>query len=648
MFVSSSDRKRLLVVCVFLSALFSLLIGKFYQIQIVEQEKWERLANLQHKRFLVEPFRRGSFYSNTSIKKGHPENPQKLVYDAPRIHVFVNPNAFSLQQKQVITCALSRRLLLEEKQIDAMKKQLHVKSKLRRILSWLEPTLQEKIETWWKGFAKQNHLPKNALHFLKEYKRYYPFGSMLGPLLHTVQERRNPLTHRAVPTGGLELQFHLYLTGKPGKKWIYRSSRNALGKSVLVEPPEHGADVYLTINHYIQTIAEKKLEEGVKKAQAKGGWLVIMDPYSGDILSIAQYPFFDPSSYAKYFSDPVKQEATKLKAVTDAFEPASIFKVITMTLALQANQDALAQGKAALFDPHEKIPTKNIRFPKTRFRLKDGVERRFMNMYLAIQKSANVYTGLIMQRMLETYGAHWIREQYVERFRLGKKTGIEVPAEHPGMVPTPGKLHPNGKLEWSHATPYSLAIGHNILVNSIQMIQVYAAIANGGYLVQPTIIKEIVKEGKVVFTPKKKAPKKILDAYAVRETKAGLKYATKKRGTSPRGAIRGYSEAGKSGTSEKIIQGKYSQSKYFSVFCGFAPAENPAFVMLVVLDEPKKVFIPGVGKNHMGGTSAAPIFSAVAEEALHYLGVDPDDPNNQDWKQETEELIRLYKEWNGL
>lgn len=643
--VSSSERKSLLGVCFFLSILFSLLIVKFYQIQIIEEKKWSKLANMQHKKIAFEPFRRGSFYSNTAIKKGHPETPQKFVFDVPKWHLFVDPSAFSSKQKKEVLSLLEESLSLKEKDLEKLSYHLNKKCRNRKLLSWLEPSDEEVIMQRWKGYAKKEKLPRNALYFVKDFKRSYPFGSMLGALLHTVQDRKDPKTFQRIPTGGLELKFHEHLKGKIGKKCIHRSTRREMGKAIFLEPPENGGDVHLTINHYLQAISEKALEKGVKRAQAKGGWVVIMQPYTGEILALAQYPFFDVQKYADYFNDPDLEKYTKLRAVTDAIEPGSVFKALTMIMALQGDEERKKVGLDPLFSPENRLRVSSGSFPKTSYKLKDGRKRNYLNMYMAIQKSSNIFPGKWMQKMLEVYGEDWIRNQYIHLFGLGEKTGVEIPAEAKGRVPKPGKIHPNGTLEWSNPTPYTLACGHNILVNSMQMIRIYAMIANGGYFVQPTIIKSLVKKGKVL--PLKKAkPEKRLSDPVIKELKKALKFTTKMGGSSPRADIKGYSEAGKSGTSEKIIGGRYSQTKYFGLFCGFAPVDKPEFVMMVVMDEPKKVYIPGIGKNHMGGASAGPVFGEIGEKVLHYLGVMPDDPKNQNWKKETKELGALCQDWN--
>ena len=472
-------------------------------------------------------------------------------------------------------------------------------------------------------------------------------------MLHTVQEDQSQ------PTGGLEMLLNAYLQGKEGKRLMVRSPRHPLDTGKVLLAPENGADVYLTINHYLQAIVESELAKGVQAAGGLGGWAVMMDPYTGEILALAQVPTFDPSHCADYFNDPTLIEHTKVKAVTDCFEPGSIFKPITIAVCMKANEELVKKGKTPLFSIDEKIPCSNGWFPGRSAPLKDARVHPYLNMELAIQKSSNVYMARLIHRLIETLGAEWYRKTLSEVFGLGQKTGVDLPAESTGLLPTPGKLHPNGKLEWSLPTPYSLAIGHNILCNSLQLARAYAILANGGLAVQPHLVRKIVKNGQTIVdrTPYP-IGKQILSPAITRPIVRAMKFVTKEGGTSKRADILGYTEAGKSGTAEKIVDGGYARDHNISSFVGFAPAHHPRFVLIVSIDDPERKIIPGVGKHQFGGVCAAPIFREIATRALQYLGVTPDDPyglapgdprrdvKKADWVAEIEGLKSLYEKWN--
>ena len=253
----------------------------------------------------------------------------------------------------------------------------------------------------------------------------------------------------------------------------------------------------------------------------------------------------------------------------------------------------------------------------------------------------------MIQRVVETLGASWYRQQLVETFGFGEKTGLELPYENPGMVPTPGKRYSNGRDQWSVPTTYSLAIGYNMLANSIQMVRAYAVLANGGYLIKPHLLKKIVsKEGVVVDNSEAIWKKRVLDEEIVRQVRRALKYTTKPGGSAVLADVPGFTEAGKTGTSEKLIDGRYSKSVHFSTFIGFAPVEQAEFVLFVGIDEPEKKIIPGFGSTQFGGKCAAPVFKEIARRSLEYLGVPPDDPKKMDWHKEVKELHALYQNYN--
>ena len=659
------DRTRLLFLAGFLAMLFCSLIIRFFQIQIVEGEKWTQQALAQHQHVLIEPFMRGSFYSNTSVKKGHPEEEQPFVIDIPMFHLHIDPDSIPQPLRETMSAALFKLLRFNPEQAIKMRGEFDRKSRDRKIAIWLDRHKRKQIETWWNEFHKKEKIVRNALFFTRDYKRSYPFGSMLGTVLHTVQMEKDPETHQAMPTGGLEMLLNPYLKGKLGKRKIIRSPRHPIDSGTLLQAPEHGADIFLTINHYLQAIAESELAKGVKAANGKGGWAVMMDPYTGEILALAQTPSFDPAHYSDYFNRPELLEYTHVKAVTDCFEPGSIMKPITLAICMKANEELSKEGKKPLFSPDEKIPTANGWFPGRSHPLKDGRSHRFLNMDLALQKSSNIYMGRLIHRLIDTLGEGWYRSMLHDVFCFGVKTNVELPAESSGLLPTPGKLHPNGKLEWSVPTPYSLAIGHNIMVNSIQIVRAYGIFANGGYAVQPHLIRKIVKKSsdgtKAILRDNTnyRANQRVLSENIVKTVVRSMKFVTKEGGSARRADIPGYTEAGKSGTAEKVIDGNYSKQHNISSFIGFAPAKNPRFVLLVSIDDPEKRFIPGVGKQQMGGVCAAPVFQEIASQSLRYLGIEPDDPHGfppgdprrdskkADWVDEVRKLKELYDKWNG-
>lgn len=665
--VRESDRKRVLIVGLGIFFLFSLLIVQFFNIQMVEGEKWAREAIRQHFFTVREPFVRGTFYSNTSLRKDGPEIPQKLVFDIQKFHLYVDPFSIAPGYRQGIIKNLNTILQIPPEQQNNFAAQFRKKSRSRKLAVWLDKEDKEKVLQWWTPYARHRRIPRNALYFVADYQRSYPFGKLLGQVLHTVQDVKNEKTGQAIPTGGLELYFNNYLIGREGKRELMRSPRNSLETGEIIERPQNGADIHLTINHCLQAIAEEELAKGVIAASAKSGWAVMMDPYNGHILALAQYPFFNPEEYKKFFSDPKLIEHTRMKALTDANEPGSVMKPITIATALKANQFLQSRGEPPVFDPAAKTATSNCHFPG-RKNLTDTHFHAFLNMEMAIQKSSNIYVARLVDKVIEKLGAHWYKGVLHHTFGFGEKTGVELPSENKGLVPTPGKRHPNGALEWSVPTPFSLAMGHNIQNNSVQLARAYAVFANGGHFVQPTLVRKIVRQNEDgtletlvdnTSNEREKSFPRVLDEKIAKQIATTLKYTTKPGGTGRRADILGYTEGGKSGTAQKIVGGTYSQTVYCSTFVGIAPISQPVFVLAVTVDEPKYGFVEGIGKIHHGGTCSAPIFREIGKRALEYLGIPPDDPfgypvgdprhhaEKADWVLETRRLQEMYEKWNN-
>jgi len=636
-------------------ALFSILLTHFFFIQVIDGDYWSARADRQHYFSVHEPFIRGSIFSNSAIKKGHPESKVRFVFDVQKFHLHIDPLSLPEENRQEMIKALLARLEVPPETLISFYEQFEKRSRNRLLKMWIDPKTREEILAWWRDYAKAHAIPQNALFFVSDYQRSYPFGKMLGQVLHTVQSRRDEKTRQATPTGGLELTFNSYLQGKLGKRKLMRSPRHTMALGEIEEVPENGADLHLTINHYLQAIAEEELAKGVAKSEAKGGWAVMMDPWTGAILACAQVPFFDLTHYQDYFNNPEKMDHTRLHALVDVFEPGSVMKPFTVMATLMANQEA---GRL-LVDPEEKIRCDDGNLPGRRQPMKDEGSHTYLNMNMAIQKSANIYMAKAIDRVVEALGHEWYRNVLTDRFGFGEKTRLEYPGENPGRIPRPGKLHPNGKLEWSVPTPYSLAIGYNLEVNSIQLLRAWALIANGGYRVDPTFIRKITKEDRVLVDHTTRGVgERVIDPAIVARVREALRYSTMTGGTCRRANIPGFTEIGKSGTSRKIVDGTYSRKKHRASFVGFAPVEKPRFVLIVTLDEPKVRYIPGTGPNHHGGVCAAPIFREIAKKTLEYMGVSPDDPygypkgdprHDPDlaiWGKETRRLLEKYHSWN--
>lgn len=647
--------------------LFCLLIAQFFRLQVLEHERWKKRAESQHYFVVKEPFRRGTFYANTSVQHMSQARQVAFAIDVPLYHLYADPKEIPQQLRQEIRENIIHLLSPPLKESMKMALELKRKSRSRRLVSWISEQQKNLFFTWWRPYAKSHRLASNALFFVSDFKRFHPMGRLLGQVLHTIQERRDEATGRASPTGGLELSLNKYLEGSVGYRRLMRSPHNSLETGEVLKEPVNGADIELTINHCIQAIVEEELERGVKQHKAKGGIAVMVHPKTGEILALAQYPFFFPDQYQDYFNNACLVENSKLQSITDAHEPGSPMKALTVSIALKANRLLKQQGKSPVFSLTEKIPTSSGIFSGRPKPLTDTHFHKFLNFYMAVQKSSNIYMATLAGRVVRAMGEQWYREQLFQCFGLGRKTGIELIGESAGVLPRPGKVGSGGRLEWSKGTPYTLAIGYNVQVTSLQFARAMCVIANGGILPELTLVRKIFRaseNGQEILldnTLEERIQRfpRVFEEEDMAEVVKAMKFVTKTGGTATKAEVYGYTEAGKTGTSMKLVNGQYTNKAHFSSFVGFAPAKDPAFVLFVALDEPWVGFVPGLGLNHRGGTCAAPIFREMARRTLEFLGVPMDDPygfpsqdprgnpKQADWCAETEALNHLYQQWNG-
>lgn len=665
--VEQKDRQRAVSVALILGCLFALLIVQFFRIQVVQGKKWESVAEGQHYFRVEEPFVRGSIYSDHRARYGHSEAPRALAMDLLKFHLYIDPKSIPAEYRDEVASRLAELAEITDAQWEGFRSNFDRNSRSRKLKMWITREERDVISDWWRPFAHQHKIARNAVYFIGDYQRSYPFGGLLGAVLHTVRGYRDEQTKQAIPTGGLELQFNEYLKGELGERRLMRSPRNRLATGDLIRPAQNGADVFLTIDHTIQQIAEEELAIGVERAGAKSGWAAMMNPHTGELLAIAQYPPFHPEHYAEYFNDPEKMLYTRVRAVTDMYEPGSTMKPIGLAVSLEANRELAARGEKLLFDPEEKLPTWDGSLPG-RKPMTDVTRHRFLNMDMAVRKSSNIYFARIAERLVDRFGGVYFRDHLVNVFGLGQTPAIELPGVSSGLLPTPGKYHSSGLPEWSTPTPFSLAIGYNLQVNSIQLLRAWSVLANGGRLIQPTLLRQIVQEkpdGSRHVLVDNTQPERVasfpqvLSQQTTDRLLQSLRFVTKEGGSAKRANLGGYTEVGKSGTARKIEGGQYTNKKHFASFIGFTPADNPAFVLTVVIDEPRVGYIPGVGHGEHGGACAAPVFRTIAKRTLEYLGVAPDDPYGypvgdprrdpdlMDWGQENRELSELYQEWNG-
>jgi cell division protein FtsI (penicillin-binding protein 3) len=378
---------------------------------------------------------------------------------------------------------------------------------------------------------------------------------------------------------GLELSLNNVLTGVPGHQTVVR---DPAGQAIEIQhnvPAKPGKAVFLTLDHTIQANAEQVLRQTVSQWKAKSATAIVLDPKNGDILAMA-----NTSQTA------VARGLQKNTAVTDIFEPGSVFKVVTAAGALS---DGIVTPQTKFTLPYSiQVADRVVHDSHPR-----GTET--MTVAQILQWSSNVGAVTIAKMLGKDRLLRWI-----DRFGFGNRTGIDFPGESQGLLPS----------YWSGSTIGNVPIGQGISVTAVQLAAAYGAIANGGVWIEPHLVDHV--QGEKPAAPKKH---RVMSRFVDRELLTILKGVVSDTGTAEAAEIPGYSVAGKTGTAQKPgPYGGYAPGKYVATFVGMVPASDPKLVVLVSVDEPSL--------NIFGGIVAAPAFAQIAAFDLQYLEVPPDRP----------------------
>src|SRR5579862_763685 len=414
--------------------------------------------------------------------------------------------------------------------------------------------------------------------FYGEERRTYPQGPVAAQVLGFAGVDNNGLA-------GLELELNSELNGLPGHETLVR---DPLGNPISIQsgvPAKQGKDVFLTIDHSIQANAEQVLRSTVAKFHAKDATAIVLDPHTGAVLAMAVEPGYNANQFSN-----VAPALTTNRAISDVYEPGSVFKVVTIGGALA---DHLVTPETAFTLPYSIHVADRV--------VHDAEIRPTERMTVAqiLQRSSNVGAVTIAREKL---GEARLKE-WINRFGFGHLTGIDFPGESAGLLPS----------YWSGSTIGNVPIGQGISVTAIQLASVYAAIANGGLWIRPHLVDHI--QG---VQPTPPATRRILPRSVDRELLSMLKGVVSDAGTGEAAAIPGYTVAGKTGTAQKPGPNGYMPGQYEATFIGMVPAKAPRVVVLVTVDEPRGAYY--------GGVVAAPAFAQIATFDLQYLEVPPDQP----------------------
>jgi cell division protein FtsI (penicillin-binding protein 3) len=545
-----NPRLRWLVVWVLAVVWIAVVIGRLSYLQLFSYSEYLAKAQRQQQRiFEISPMR-GPMYD----RKG-----RELAVSLPMDSVFGDPT--EIADVETVSELLSRVLGVPADDLSEKLREAKTPVRLARKLS---PEIVQRI----------TDMNLKGVFFQKENRRVYPQRELAASVLGYVDVDEKGI-------GGIEYSLDKQIRGRPGKMMVTADGhRRWYDRRESAADP--GASVTLTIDETVQYIAEKELARAISETHAKAGTVVVQDPSSGELLAVANWPGFDPNEAGKY-----PPEARIDRAVASAYEPGSTFKVLTLTGAIENG----------VVSPDEMVDCQMGQILVSGRLIHDWKKFGVLSVREILEHSSDVGAIKVALRL----GAPRFYDT-IRAFGIGEPTGIELPGENRGL------LRPIEN--WSASSIGSLAMGQEVSVTPIQIVSAISAVANGGTLYRPHIVREIDGgEGgalrSLAATEQATDPK---TAATVREMMEGVVL----EGTGKPARLDGYTAAGKSGTAQKIdpATGRYSATQYNSSFVGFAPVNNPAISILVVLDSP-------VGPHH-GGEVGGPVFKRIAEQVLAY------------------------------
>jgi cell division protein FtsI/penicillin-binding protein 2 len=541
------------------------IVLRLYDLQIIQYVELLARADRQQQRTVEIAPKRGIIYD----RKMHP-----LAVSLAVDSVYAAPS-------NIPDTSMEANLLAPILNIDA--KVLEARFKAHSSFCWVKRKITPQQS------ARIRDLNLQGIYFQKEMKRFYPAGDLAATVLGYVGMDDKGL-------GGVEYQYNKQIRGLPDKVLLSTDAKHRSFRSTEWRG-EPGKNLVLTIDDDIQYIAEKALALTVKKYHAAGGTVIVQNPYTGEILAMANQPTFDPNDYQKY---PARDR--KNRAVTWIYEPGSTFKAVTISSAIDeklarptelvdCQMGQIRLGGRIIHDDPEAI------------RHERGGP---LTLSQVLMYSSDVGSVKMALRLGE--------DRFYRRilnYGFDAETGIGLPGEESGLLAPPRR--------WSGVSIGQIAIGQGISVTPLQMARVYSALANGGVMVQPKIVREIGR-GDDDGVPQPSLRRRVMSERTAEIMKQMLTGVVE-HGTGVAAQLAGYTSAGKTGTAQKIdATGHYSHREYVASFMGFAPAEKPAVTILVVIDTP-------VGAIY-GAQVAAPAWKSIAEQTLRYLNVPQDNPSD--------------------
>ena len=503
-------------------------------------------------------------------------NGQLLALDLPVKNVCVDPAVvLSNGQARAVSAQLARVLDLPPAQVF---------DRVNRPGRRYEPVarlVREEVA------VKVERLKLPGVFFEPLTTRYYPHDALACHLLGFSNKE-------GVGSAGLEQRWDPFLKGRPGLRQSERDGqrREIYTRRTLEIEPQEGADIHLTLDQNIQHFVERALDAAMTNFHPEAAWAIVEEVRTGDILAMASRPAYDLNGYNE------TSAGTRLnRAVGVNYEPGSVFKVGVVAAAL--NEGLIATN--------DQFDCENGMWFYAGRPLRDFHPYGILDVTGILRKSSNIGAAKIAV-MLGPERLH----RYLSEYGLGRPTGLEVPGEEAGQ------LHPVA--DWSKLSITRVAMGHEVAVTALQMLNVLCCIGNDGFLMRSHVVQKVVdKNGVVLRETKPEALARPITERTAVLMRSMLAEVTREGGTGTKAAVKGYNVAGKTGTAEKIVAGHYVKDANVSSFMGLLPAEKPQIGIIVVLDNPQPL--------RTGGVTAGPVFAAIAEPVAHYLDIRPLDAN---------------------
>lgn len=574
---STKNRLRFVLGAIIFIAL--LLTVRLVQLQIFKSEELKKGALEQWTKAIDIKSQRGIIYD----RKG-----KKLAVSVTAYTVWATPA--EIKEPKDVAKEIGKILDLDE---ELVYEKLTKNVSVEKIKQWI--TREEATEI--------RKLGIRGITVIDDNKRYYPYGNFAAYVLGFTDIDNNGLY-------GVEKTFNKYLTGVPGK-WVKTTdagNRQLPYDGEKIYDATDGSSIVLTIDETIQHFAEKAAYQALLEHKAKNISIIVMEPFSGDILALANKNDYDPNNPREPQDENEKTEWSNLSqeelqnkwfemwrnfAINDIYEPGSTFKIVTAAAALEQHPEIL---NAHYYCNGSVRDIKGVILNCTS---KHGSQ----TFSEAVENSCNVAFVNIGRQLGKEDMLKFIRA-----FGFGEISGINLTGEQKGLIPSGTDVIKEVNLA-------TMSYGHGIAITPIQMINALSTIANGGNLMKPRIVKEVIdSEGKVIETFEPEIRRRVISE-ETSKTMLGILKGVVEEGTGKRTYIPGYRVGGKTGTAKKIIDGQYAPGKYIASFAAVAPVDNPKIAVLVIVDEPSGVYY--------GGTVAGPITKTVIEETLNYLEVTP-------------------------